>query len=249
MSKYTTGELAKLCGVSVRTVQYYDSRNILVPTELSEGGRRLYSDADLDKLRIICFLRGLDLPINAIGDLLSEEHPEQVIHLLLDQQEQLLTDALTEKQEKLRKVQELRQNMNQIRNFSVEVIGDIAHVMEHKKTMRRIRTKLILFAIPFSVLEYGTFFYGIFQKVWWPFFAALIPILLCAVWVCRYYYTHIDYICPTCHTVFRPKFKDFFFSRHTPTTLDAVSIRGFQLNDGLGIQLHIFDQLTTNFAR
>ena len=48
MSKYTTGELAKLCGVSVRTVQYYDSRNILAPSELSEGGRRLYSEEDLN---------------------------------------------------------------------------------------------------------------------------------------------------------------------------------------------------------
>ena len=52
MSKYTTGEIAKLCGVSVRTVQYYDNRNILVPTELSEGGRRLYSDNDLEKMKI-----------------------------------------------------------------------------------------------------------------------------------------------------------------------------------------------------
>ena len=34
MSKYTTGEIAKLCGVTVRTVQYYDSRNILVPSAL-----------------------------------------------------------------------------------------------------------------------------------------------------------------------------------------------------------------------
>ena len=47
MSKYTTGELAKLCGVTVRTVQYYDSRGILIPSELSEGGRRLYSEDDL----------------------------------------------------------------------------------------------------------------------------------------------------------------------------------------------------------
>ena len=37
MSKYTTGELAKLCNVTVRTVQYYDKRGILIPTELSEG--------------------------------------------------------------------------------------------------------------------------------------------------------------------------------------------------------------------
>ena len=43
MSKYTTGEIARISGVSVRTVQYYDDRGILKPSELSEGGRRLYS--------------------------------------------------------------------------------------------------------------------------------------------------------------------------------------------------------------
>ena len=57
MSKYTTGELAKLCSVTVRTVQYYDTRGILIPSELSEGGRRLYSDDDLRRMKIICFLR------------------------------------------------------------------------------------------------------------------------------------------------------------------------------------------------
>ena len=73
MSKYTTGELAKLCGVTVRTVQYYDARGILVPSELSEGGRRLYSEDDLKRMKIICFLRELGLSIDSIGQLLSEE--------------------------------------------------------------------------------------------------------------------------------------------------------------------------------
>ena len=86
MSKYTTGELAKLCGVTVRTVQYYDSRNLLVPSELSEGGRRLYSEEDLKRMKVICFLRDLDISINTIGQLLAEEHPENVIGLLLEQQ-------------------------------------------------------------------------------------------------------------------------------------------------------------------
>ena len=75
MSKYTTGELAKLCGVTVRTVQYYDTRGILIPSELSEGGRRLYSEDDLKRMKIICFLRELDLPIDAISQILKEEHP------------------------------------------------------------------------------------------------------------------------------------------------------------------------------
>ena len=101
MSKYTTGEIAKLCGVSVRTVQYYDSRNILVPSELSEGGRRLYSEDDLKRMRIICFLREAGVPISSIGELFAEEHPEKVISVLLDQQEQALKEELSEANRKL----------------------------------------------------------------------------------------------------------------------------------------------------
>ena len=74
MSKYTTGELAKLCGATVRTVQYYDARGILIPSELTEGGRRLYSDDDLKRMKVICFLRELDIPINTISQMLKEEH-------------------------------------------------------------------------------------------------------------------------------------------------------------------------------
>lgn len=40
MSKYTTGEIAKLCGVSVRTVQYYDTRGILTPSQRTLQGRQ-----------------------------------------------------------------------------------------------------------------------------------------------------------------------------------------------------------------
>ena len=69
MSIYTTGEIAKLCGVTVRTVQYYDSRNILAPSALSEGGRRLYSEEDLKRLQMICFLREAGLSINSIFEL------------------------------------------------------------------------------------------------------------------------------------------------------------------------------------
>ena len=49
MSEYTTGELAKLCDVSVRTVQFYDVKDLLKPAELTEGGRRLYTDDDLKR--------------------------------------------------------------------------------------------------------------------------------------------------------------------------------------------------------
>ena len=104
MSKYTTGEMAKLCGVSVRTVQYYDTRGILIPSELSEGGRRLYSEDDLGKMRVICFLRDLGVPLGSIGELLREEDPASVISLLLDQQKQILTEEIGQRQTQLEKL-------------------------------------------------------------------------------------------------------------------------------------------------
>jgi len=51
MSKYTTGKMEKLCKV---TVQFYDTKGLLIPSDLTEGGRRLYTDDDLTKLRLIC---------------------------------------------------------------------------------------------------------------------------------------------------------------------------------------------------
>ena len=67
MSQYTTGELAKACGITVRTVQFYDQKGILVPSSLTEGGRRLYSEEDIKMMKIICFLRDTGLSMAQPG--------------------------------------------------------------------------------------------------------------------------------------------------------------------------------------
>lgn len=50
---YKTGELAKLAGVSVRTIRYYDSKGILKPIGLSDSGYRLYNIQALEKMQKI----------------------------------------------------------------------------------------------------------------------------------------------------------------------------------------------------
>ena len=126
MSKYTTGEIAKLCGVSVRTVQYYDTRGILTPSELTEGGRRLYSEDDLKRMKIICFLRDAGISINSIGELLSEDDPSSVISVLLEQQEQLLGEEIQERQAKLDMLDGIKRELKGVENFSIESIGDLS---------------------------------------------------------------------------------------------------------------------------
>lgn len=217
MSKYTTGEIARLCGVTVRTVQYYDSRNILVPSQLSEGGRRLYSEEDLKRMRIICFLRELDLPINTIAQLLSEEHPEKVIDLLLDQQEMFLREEIDARQEKLKKILNLKQELKAVEHFSVESIGDIINRMENKKKLKIVHGILLGIGIPLEIIEAVTLIYAIQTGIWWPYLLGLAVVITGSVWIVAYYYKRVDYICPQCHTVFKPCFWEMLWAPHTLT--------------------------------
>lgn len=218
MSKYTTGEMAKLAGVSVRTVQYYDNRGILSPSELSEGGRRLYTEEDLRRLKVICFLRGVDLSINAIAQLLAEENPENVISILLQQQEEALREELREREEKLQILESLKQELKSVEHFSVESIGDIAYRMEHKKKLRRVHAVMLAVGIPLELIEIATLLLWIFRGIWWPFALGLAVEIAGAVFITRYYFSRVAYICPECHEVFRPKFREAFWANHTPRT-------------------------------
>ena len=216
MSKYTTGEIAKLCGVSVRTVQYYDSRNILIPSALSEGGRRLYSEEDLQRMRIICFLREAGIPINSIGELFREEHPEKVISILLEQQAQALREEIAEGQKKLSIIATLQRAAKDMEHFSVESIGDIAYIMKDKKKLSKMRLTMVLTGIPVTALQWTSIILWITQGLWWLFVIWACVAILWGTIVSAHYFKRIAYICPECHAVFKPRFKEVFWAYHTP---------------------------------
>lgn len=217
MSKYTTGEIAKLCGVSVRTVQYYDTRGVLTPSEFSEGGRRLYSEDDFKRMKIICFLRDAGISINSIGELLSGDDPGSVISVLLEQQEQLLQEEISERQAKLDVLGGIKRELKSVGNFSVESIGDIAYAMENKKKMRQLHVILLITGIPLSIIQWISIILWIVTGMWWLFVVYILIAISYAVWVTDFYFKRVSYICPQCHEVFKPNFKEFFWARHTPT--------------------------------
>lgn len=231
MSKYTTGEIAKLCGVSVRTVQYYDTRGILMPSELSEGGRRLYSENDLKRMKIICFLRDADISINSIGELLSEENPGSVISVLLEQQEQILREEVNERQAKLDLLDGMKRELKSVENFSVESIGDIAYAMENKKKMRQLHAILLITGIPIGIIQWTSVILWIVTGIWWPFALYVLIAIPYAVWISNFYFKRVAYICPQCHEVFKPNIKEAFGARHTPTlrklTCTCCGYKGF----------------------
>lgn len=231
MSKYTTGEIAKLCGVSVRTVQYYDTRGILTPSELSEGGRRLYSEDDFKRMKIICFLRDVGISINNIGELLSGDDPSSVISVLLEQQEQLLQEEISERQAKYDMLVEIRRELKSVVNFSVESIGDIAYVMEHKKKMRQLHAIMLTTGLPLNIIQLISIILWIATGIWWLFALYVLVVIPYAIWISNFYFKRVAYICPQCHEVFKPNFKEAFWARHTLTlrklTCTCCGYKGF----------------------
>ncbi len=218
MSKYTTGEIAKACGVSVRTVQYYDSRNILVPSALSEGGRRLYSDEDFGRLRIICFLRDAGISIDSIKRLFFEDHPEKVIAVLIDEQTKLLNAEISERREMLGILDNISSSLRVIENFTIESIGDIAYNMKNRKKMRRLRINMLIGGIIMDIIDVVTISVWIATGNFIPFLIGLIPSVVIGIIISACYYRKTSYICPECHAIFKAGLKEAFWARHTPKT-------------------------------
>lgn len=216
MSKYTTGELAKLCGVTVRTVQYYDTRNLLSPSELTEGGRRLYNDDDLKMMKIICFLREAGLPINSISTLLEEENPENIISVLLEQQQQVLKEEIQERQKQLSLIESIKKETTDMESFSVESIGDIAHIAKNKTQLKKLRTILVVTGVPITLLIWVSIVLWIVMGIWWLFAVSAMIGIVYGVLISGYYFNRVAYICPQCHEVFKPSLKEALWAYHTP---------------------------------
>ena len=69
--RLSISEMAKLCGVSVRTLHYYDQIGLLPPARVTAAGYRLYDDAALQRLYIILLFRKLQFPLREIRAILD----------------------------------------------------------------------------------------------------------------------------------------------------------------------------------
>lgn len=79
---FSTGEFAKLAGVSKHTLFYYDEIGLLSPEiKNKENGYRYYSAAQLDILDVIYVLRELDMTLEEIQEYMQNRTPEQFLEL------------------------------------------------------------------------------------------------------------------------------------------------------------------------
>ncbi|MDR1771080.1 MAG: MerR family transcriptional regulator [Hungatella sp.] len=71
--EYTINKLAKLAGVSTRTLRYYDELGLLSPARVSSNGYRIYGQKEIDRLQQILFYRELGVSLEEIRNILASK--------------------------------------------------------------------------------------------------------------------------------------------------------------------------------
>ncbi|MCG5464980.1 MerR family transcriptional regulator [Micromonospora sp. NPDC053740] len=65
------GEAAERVGLSIRTIRHYEEAGLIVPSARSEGGFRLYTEPDLDRLAVVKRMKPLGFTLDEMRDLLT----------------------------------------------------------------------------------------------------------------------------------------------------------------------------------
>ena len=78
---WTVGELARLAGVTVRTLHHYDRIGLLVPSGRTAAGYRVYAGSDLDRLQQVLVYRELGFPLDEVATVLDDPGADPAAHL------------------------------------------------------------------------------------------------------------------------------------------------------------------------
>ena len=64
---YTIKDIEEMTGIPATAIRFYDKRGLLVFVKRSPNGMRIFTDRDVEKIRLIQLLRNLDMPVNVIS--------------------------------------------------------------------------------------------------------------------------------------------------------------------------------------
>jgi MerR family transcriptional regulator, copper efflux regulator len=69
--RYQIGAVAEMTGLSIQTLRHWDEVGLVPPSERSEGGFRLYSDVDVQRLLVVRRMKPLEFTLEEMRRLLD----------------------------------------------------------------------------------------------------------------------------------------------------------------------------------
>ena len=211
--RYTIGEAAKKLQVSTRTLRFYEEKDLVRPAYTEENGYRFYEKDQIRQLELILFLKELGFSLKQIKMLIQDEHGNQSVELLLKEQyqeNQQKIEEISKKQAQIKHLQKIKLSRAVLTNHS-----GITDIMRKENRLSALRRKMIFWCILLILGELiGISLLYVFKV---QMSVAVIGITVVgAIALAKYYYDHVEYVCPNCGDVFIPSFLAFNLAPHTP---------------------------------
>jgi MerR family Zn(II)-responsive transcriptional regulator of zntA len=115
---YTTGELARKAGVSQRTIRYYEELGLIQPASRQPGGRRLFSEDALQRLRFIGRLKKVGLSLEEMHHINQVFAINQSTTVMLQEVDCILQDHLRRIEQQIK---DLKQAEKEIEDFRRQI--------------------------------------------------------------------------------------------------------------------------------
>ncbi|MGX1128025.1 DNA-binding transcriptional MerR regulator [Streptomyces glaucescens] len=113
------GEVATRTELSLRTIRHYEETGLVVPSARSQGGFRLYTEADVARLMVIRRMKPLGFTLDQMRDLLeATDRLDAGTGLDADEREALLERVRTYQQAATEQVEKLRVQLARAEDFA-----------------------------------------------------------------------------------------------------------------------------------
>lgn len=126
------GEVAERTGLSLRTIRYYEEVGLVVPSARSQGGFRLYTEPDVERLQLIKRMKPLGFQLDAMRDLLAILDPTPDSPEIDDPEQRLVEFAETAEQA----CADLRKKLGIAEEFAAMLRGHL-EAPERRPTSRK----------------------------------------------------------------------------------------------------------------
>jgi DNA-binding transcriptional MerR regulator len=110
-AEYSTGDLARATGNTVRTIRFYEEQGLLKPAIVSGGGHRRYTEEDLEKLRLIADLRELGLPLSEIRAVLDLRAGCATVAEFVERFQEVLVDHIHAAERRLDRLRRVKREL------------------------------------------------------------------------------------------------------------------------------------------
>lgn len=134
------GELARQSGITVRTLHHYQQIGLLLPSEYTESGHRLYTKADISKLQQILSLKQMGLSLKEIHAFIA--NPDYDPLLLVQTQIEIIKEQMRLKEKLLNELEQLKALLLSDQNTNIEQLFRILEVIRMNES-NRLTTELV----------------------------------------------------------------------------------------------------------